>query len=172
MADAAAMGERARAAHGEAVRRVLLRHIRDPVVDFGETTARMTRRPQARCARRRASRRSSAKTQRANARAERLGRPPPGEDSSGATLRLRPRRAVYETLSMYEKSFGAISERYFKASAWPSVEAIAKYADDDHVFCLLYKEMYFRHVYGKATPTLEQRCESGRSGTTTPTCSP
>ena len=67
---------------------------------------------------------------------------------------------VYETLSMYEKSFGAISERYFKASAWPSVEAIAKYADDDHVFCLLYKEMYFRHVYGKATPTLEQRRES------------
>ena len=28
---------------------------------------------------------------------------------------------VYEILSMYEKSFGAISERYFKASAWPSV---------------------------------------------------
>ena len=71
-----------------------------------------------------------------------------------------PRRAVYEILSMYEKSFSAISERYFKASPWPAVEAVAKYADDDHVFCLLYKEMYFRHVYGKVTPTLEQRCES------------
>jgi translation initiation factor 3 subunit L len=67
---------------------------------------------------------------------------------------------VYEILSMYEKSFGAISERYFKASAWPAVEAITKYADDDHVFCLLYREMYFRHVYGKATPSLEQRRES------------
>lgn len=67
---------------------------------------------------------------------------------------------VYEILSMYEKSFGAISERYFKASAWPSVEAVAKYADDDHVFCLLYREMYFRHVYGKATPSLDQRKES------------
>jgi translation initiation factor 3 subunit L len=61
---------------------------------------------------------------------------------------------------MYEKSFGAISERYFKASPWPAAEAVAKYADDDHVFCLLYKEMYFRHLYGKATPTLEQRAES------------
>ena len=69
---------------------------------------------------------------------------------------------------MYEKSFSAISERYFKASPWPAVEAVAKYADDDHVFCLLYKEMYFRHVYGKVTPTLEQRW---RAGTTTPTCS-
>ena len=50
---------------------------------------------------------------------------------------------------MYEKSFSAISERYFKASPWPSVEAIARFADNDHVFCLLYKEMYFRHVYSK-----------------------
>lgn len=50
---------------------------------------------------------------------------------------------------MYEKSFSAISERYFKASPWPSVEAVARFADNDHVFCLLYKEMYFRHVYSK-----------------------
>ena len=54
---------------------------------------------------------------------------------------------------MYEKSFSAISERYFKASPWPSVEAIARYADNDHVFCLLYKEMYFRHVYSKVRGT-------------------
>ena len=37
-----------------------------------------------------------------------------------------------------------------KASPWPSVEAVARFADNDHVFCLLYKEMYFRHVYSKA----------------------
>ena len=61
---------------------------------------------------------------------------------------------------MYEKSFSAISERYFKASSWPSAEAIARYADNDHVFGLLYKELYFRHVYGKTTPTLDQRKES------------
>lgn len=67
---------------------------------------------------------------------------------------------VYEILSMYEKSFSAISERYFKASSWPSAEAIARYADNDHVFGLLYKELYFRHVYGKTTPTLDQRKES------------
>jgi len=67
---------------------------------------------------------------------------------------------VYEILSMYEKSFAAISERYFKASGWPAVEAVARFADNDHVFCLLYKELYFRHAYSKMTPTLEQRCES------------
>ena len=61
---------------------------------------------------------------------------------------------------MYEKSFPAISEKYFKALPWPHAEAVARFADNDHVFGLMYKELYFRHVYGKVTPTLEQRCES------------
>lgn len=67
---------------------------------------------------------------------------------------------VYEILSMYETSFHKLSERYFKASPWPTEKAIAPIVDSDHVFCLLYKEMYYRHLYARATPTLEQRCES------------
>eukprot|EP00850_Spirogloea_muscicola_P021247 SM000242S08483 [mRNA] locus=s242:164261:167142:+ [translate_table: standard] len=61
---------------------------------------------------------------------------------------------------MYEGSFFKLSERYFKQTAWPPVEVIAPYVDNDHVFCLLYKEMYFRHLYKQLAPTLEQRCES------------
>lgn len=30
----------------------------------------------------------------------------------------------------------------------------------DHVFCLLYKELYFRHLYARCTPTLQQRIDS------------
>lgn len=150
-----------------------------------------------------------------------------------------PRRAtVYEILSMYETSFAKITDKYFKATPWPTVgdnsfralatsrggdncttsarshaqrlvssslrtlaphssprapqelphsaailpdpnshlftarpppparpslpqaEAIAPDVDYDHVFCLLYKEIYFRHIFAKLTPTLEQRCES------------
>eukprot|EP00218_Dolichomastix_sp_CCMP3274_P013070 CAMPEP_0170142846 /NCGR_PEP_ID=MMETSP0033_2-20121228/8775_1 /TAXON_ID=195969 /ORGANISM="Dolichomastix tenuilepis, Strain CCMP3274" /LENGTH=509 /DNA_ID=CAMNT_0010379231 /DNA_START=22 /DNA_END=1551 /DNA_ORIENTATION=- len=67
---------------------------------------------------------------------------------------------VFEIHSMYEQSFYKLSERFFKASPWPSVEAIAEHVDNDHVFALLYKEMSFRHVYAKLTPTLEQRIES------------
>ena len=51
---------------------------------------------------------------------------------------------VYEILAMYESSFPKITERYFKASTWPPVEAVAAFVDNDHVFCLLYKEMYFK----------------------------
>ena len=55
---------------------------------------------------------------------------------------------------MYESSFAKITDKYFKATPWPAVEAIAPYVDYDHVFCMLYKEMYFRHIFARLTPTL------------------
>eukprot|EP00899_Mesostigma_viride_P013763 jgi/Mesvir1/22388/Mv17879-RA.1 len=67
---------------------------------------------------------------------------------------------VAEIHQMYEGSFAKLTERYFKASPWPLVDAIAPLVDNDHVFCLLYKEMYFRHIYAKVSPSLAQRCES------------
>jgi len=67
---------------------------------------------------------------------------------------------VYEIHQMYEGSFQKLSERLFKQSYWPEVEMIAPYVENDHVFCLLYKEMWFRHLYARLQPTLEQRCDS------------
>lgn len=67
---------------------------------------------------------------------------------------------VYEIHQMYEGSFNKITERMFKQSPWPVVDAIAPFVENDHVFCLLYKELYFRHVFARLTPTLEQRMES------------
>lgn len=54
-------------------------------------------------------------------------------------LHLCRERNIPEIQSMYEVSFVKLSERYFKSSAWPSVDAIRDLVDDDHVFCLLYK---------------------------------
>ncbi|KAL0905832.1 hypothetical protein M5K25_024271 [Dendrobium thyrsiflorum] len=67
---------------------------------------------------------------------------------------------VYEILQMYEGSFQRLSERMFRDSPWPSVEAVAPYVDNDHVFCLLYREMWFRHVYARLSPTGRQRVDS------------
>ena len=67
---------------------------------------------------------------------------------------------VYEIHQMYETSFQGLSERLFKDAPWPAVEAVAPYVDNDHVFCLLYREMWFRHVYARLAPTLRQRIES------------
>ncbi|XP_078428998.1 RNA polymerase I-associated factor PAF67 [Wolffia australiana] len=69
-------------------------------------------------------------------------------------------RNVYEIHQMYEGSFQRLSERMFRDTPWPSVEAVAPYVDNDHVFCLLYKEMWFRHIYARLTPTAQQRLES------------
>jgi translation initiation factor 3 subunit L len=61
---------------------------------------------------------------------------------------------------MYEISFPKLSERYFKTTSWPPVEYIADLVEHDHVFCMLYKELYFRHLYAKTMPDLRQRCQS------------
>lgn len=67
---------------------------------------------------------------------------------------------VYEIHQMYETSFQTLSERLFKDTPWPSVDAVAHYVDNDHVFCLLYREMWFRHLYARLQPTLKQRIDS------------
>ncbi|KAL2940069.1 Eukaryotic translation initiation factor 3 subunit L [Bienertia sinuspersici] len=67
---------------------------------------------------------------------------------------------VYEIHQMYETSFHTLSDRMFKDTPWPSVDAIAPYVDNDHVFCLLYREMWFRHLYARLQPTLKQRIDS------------
>ncbi|XP_022134618.1 eukaryotic translation initiation factor 3 subunit L [Momordica charantia] len=67
---------------------------------------------------------------------------------------------VYETHQMYETSFQTLSDRLFKDTPWPSVDAVAHFVDNDHVFCLLYREMWFRHLYARLSPTLKQRIDS------------
>lgn len=67
---------------------------------------------------------------------------------------------VYEIHQMYETSFQSLSDRLFKDTPWPSVDAVAHDVDNDHVFCLLYREMWFRHLYARLSPTLKQRIDS------------
>lgn len=67
---------------------------------------------------------------------------------------------VYEIHQMYETSFQSISDRFFKDTPWPSADSVAPYVDKDHVFGLLYREMWFRHVFARLSPTLKQRIDS------------
>jgi len=69
-------------------------------------------------------------------------------------------RNVYEVHSIYENSFNKLTDRYYKSSPWPPADAIAPLVDSDQQFLLLYKELYYRHIYSKLQPTLEQRIES------------
>jgi len=62
--------------------------------------------------------------------------------------------------SIYENSFNKLTDRYYKNSSWPPAEVISPLVDGDQQFLLLYKELFYRHVYAKLQPTLEQRFES------------
>uniref|UniRef100_H0ZJQ9 Eukaryotic translation initiation factor 3 subunit L n=267 Tax=Aves TaxID=8782 RepID=H0ZJQ9_TAEGU len=69
---------------------------------------------------------------------------------------------VYEIQDIYENSWTKLTERFFKNTPWPEAEAIAPQVGNDAVFLILYKELYYRHIYAKVSggPTLEQRFES------------
>ncbi|XP_069765927.1 eukaryotic translation initiation factor 3 subunit L isoform X2 [Narcine bancroftii] len=69
---------------------------------------------------------------------------------------------LYEIQDIYENSWNKLTERFFKNSPWPEAEAIASICRNDAVSLILYKELYYRHIYAKVSggPTLEQRFES------------
>ena len=67
---------------------------------------------------------------------------------------------VYEILTMYDFTWAKLSDQFFKSSPWPLAEVISPLANDDHVFLLLYREMYFRHLYARSVPSLAQQAAS------------
>lgn len=72
-------------------------------------------------------------------------------------------RSIFEIQNAYEVGFTALTERFFKSNPWPDAESVASIIrGDDTLFMILYKELYFRHVYARVQsgPTCDQRFES------------
>jgi len=75
---------------------------------------------------------------------------------------------IFEITHDYEYGWNMLSEQYFKNTTWPSVENIESMIPNESmksIFLILYKEMYFRHIYAsiQGGPSLEQRFESYRN---------
>ncbi|XP_012271766.1 eukaryotic translation initiation factor 3 subunit L [Orussus abietinus] len=65
---------------------------------------------------------------------------------------------IFEIQNLYENSFPKISEQFFDKQSWPDESQIAHIVENDQVFLILYKELYYRHIYARVQgPTLEQR---------------
>ncbi|XP_071450275.1 eukaryotic translation initiation factor 3 subunit L [Hetaerina americana] len=66
---------------------------------------------------------------------------------------------MFEIQNVYENSFPKLTEQYFDKRPWPSEEEVERLVDNDQVFMVLYKELYYRHIYAHVSlgPTLEQR---------------
>jgi len=69
---------------------------------------------------------------------------------------------VFDVQNAYENGFNKLTDRFFKNSPWPDAEVVAPVVQNDQLFLILYKELYYRHVYARVQggPSLEQRFES------------
>lgn len=71
-----------------------------------------------------------------------------------------------EIQNIYEHHFPKLTERYFKDKntyqPWPTSDVISDLVGGDEVFKILYKELYYRHLYSKLPNqlTLDHRFES------------
>lgn len=75
---------------------------------------------------------------------------------------------IFEITHDYEYGWNMLSEQYFKSTTWPAVESIESMLPNESmksIFLILYKEMYYRHIYAsiQGGPSLEQRFESYRN---------
>ncbi|TPX71084.1 hypothetical protein SpCBS45565_g01309 [Spizellomyces sp. 'palustris'] len=69
-------------------------------------------------------------------------------------------RNVWDLHAIYENGWNKLTEKFYPKTAWPDPEAITGLVNDDPVFLILYKELYYRHIYSKMTPTIEDRIAS------------
>ncbi|XP_021181465.1 eukaryotic translation initiation factor 3 subunit L isoform X1 [Helicoverpa armigera] len=69
---------------------------------------------------------------------------------------------TYEILNLYENTFPKLTEQYFENTPWPDENEVAPVVDNDHVFMILYKELYYRDIYARVPggPKPEQRFHS------------
>lgn len=66
---------------------------------------------------------------------------------------------TFEILNLYENTFPKLTEQYFENTPWPDEKEVAPIVDNDPVFMILYKELYFRDIYARVPggPKPEQR---------------
>jgi len=69
---------------------------------------------------------------------------------------------LYEIQNAYENGFNRLTDRFFKNTPWPEEKFVAPVVNHDPLFIILYKELYYRHIYARVTggPSLHQRFES------------
>ncbi|KAJ9094222.1 hypothetical protein QFC21_006048 [Naganishia friedmannii] len=62
--------------------------------------------------------------------------------------------------AMYEGGWNRLTQQYYSETEWPEAELLAPLVGGDQVFLTLYRELYFRHVYAKLEPNVDDRFQS------------
>lgn len=75
----------------------------------------------------------------------------------GLLLSALQRRDVPEIHRLYEDTYNKITEKHYKTSKWPSAEAVSDQVSSEPLFIILYRELYYRHVFTRLQATYEDR---------------
>ncbi|KAI8443734.1 eukaryotic translation initiation factor 3 subunit 6 [Phakopsora pachyrhizi] len=65
-----------------------------------------------------------------------------------------------EILAAYEGGWNRLTEKFYQKTEWPESDIIAPLVNNDEVFLLFYRELYYRHVYSKLQPDIDDRFHS------------
>lgn len=72
-------------------------------------------------------------------------------------------RNVFEIHNLYEKVFNTLTETYYEEKPWPEERDVLQVVgnrENSKTFIIFYKELYYRHIYAKCVPSIDQRLES------------
>ncbi|KAG7395976.1 Eukaryotic translation initiation factor 3 subunit L [Phytophthora boehmeriae] len=67
---------------------------------------------------------------------------------------------VAEMARLYDREFHNLTNNYFKQASWPEPSAVESLVDQDPTFLLLYKQIYFRHLFSKLQPGMDMKVAS------------
>lgn len=67
---------------------------------------------------------------------------------------------LQEITVAYESGWTRLTEKYYAKTEWPEAETIAPLVNDDQIFLILYRELYYRHVYSRLQPNVDDRFHS------------
>lgn len=67
---------------------------------------------------------------------------------------------IYELHACYDNSFNKLTEKFYKNTNWPSPSAISSLINNDETFLIFYTEVYYRHLYSRLQPTIDDRFQS------------
>lgn len=67
---------------------------------------------------------------------------------------------VAQIHNLYTSAFPRLTNEHFAQVEWPEVEVAQCLVDNNEVFGLFYRELYFRHIYSKLQPNIDDRFSS------------
>jgi len=75
----------------------------------------------------------------------------------GELLKNLQTRNIAETHKLYETTFNNLTDKHYKNKRWPSVETVEEQVSEDPLFLILYKELYYRHIYSNCAVLYNDR---------------